>query len=164
MEAVWWQEGQSCRSWYRYAEHWLRTALASIYNTNHIGFTIFLYKLSIIASCIHKCNLRCYIWNSDRGQQNKTKIRNLFWKMCTQQHQCQKKLLSSSPLIVSQDSFSPWTYARFQTARALSFFGESLYIFLKYSFHHLTWLCNDFYDLSALVSWLFLGLYKEEYL
>ena len=80
MEAVWWQEGQSCRSWYRYAEHWLRTALASIYNTNHIGFTIFLYKLSIIASCIHKCNLRCYIWNSDRGQQNKTKIRNCFEK------------------------------------------------------------------------------------
>ena len=50
---------------------------------------------------------------------------------------------SSSPLIVIRDSFSPWTWALFQTDSA-----GCIYIFLIYSFYHLTCFCNKYYGLS----------------
>ena len=57
---------------------------------------------------------------------------------------------SSSPLIVSRDSFRPWTRARFQTGGAWPLWRMSLYIF-DFLFYHLTCLCNNLYGLSTLV-------------
>ena len=62
------------------------------------------------------------------------------------------KARSSSPLIVSRDSFSPWTWVRFQST---AYPGGCLYIFFIYCFYHLTCLCTNLYGLSALVSWWF---------
>ena len=59
------------------------------------------------------------------------------------------KALILDPLIVSRDSFSPRTWARFQTG--VTYSGGCLYIFLIYCFYHLTCLCNNFCGLSALV-------------
>ena len=58
-----------------------------------------------------------------------------------------------SLLVVSRDSFGPWTWARFRTGgRGRS--GRCLCVFLMYFFYHLTCLCGCFDDLSALVgSW-----------
>ena len=56
---------------------------------------------------------------------------------------------SSSPLIVSRDSFSPWTWASRRAEHSHS--SGCLYIFLIYCFYYLTCLCNNFYGLSALV-------------
>ena len=58
---------------------------------------------------------------------------------------------SSSPLIVSRDSFSHQTWARFQPAEhSLPYSDVTIYIyFLLYYIYHLCFTCIDFYYLSA---------------
>ena len=56
---------------------------------------------------------------------------------------------SSSPLIVSRDSFSHQTWARFQPGGAKpALFGCHYIFFLLYHIYHLCFTCIDFYDLS----------------
>ena len=57
---------------------------------------------------------------------------------------------SSSPLIVSPDSFSPWTWAHFQTSRALSTLAD-VFIYFWYTVFITLHVCNNCYGLSALV-------------
>ena len=59
------------------------------------------------------------------------------------------KSWSSSPLIVSRDSFSHQTWVRFQPGGALPALFGCHYIFLLYYIYHLCFTCIDFYDLSA---------------
>ena len=56
-----------------------------------------------------------------------------------------------SPLIVSRDSFSLWTWARVQTARSTAYFNGCPYIFLIYYYITIYVCVTHFYDLSALV-------------
>ena len=58
---------------------------------------------------------------------------------------------SSSTLIISRYSFSPWTWAHFQTGGSYSLlWWMSLYVF-DILFYHLTCFCYNFYGISALV-------------
>ena len=50
-------------------------------------------------------------------------------------------------LIVSRDSFSPWTWAPLQFRRSIPFSGWWHYIFLIYYLYHCTCLCTDFMTL-----------------
>ena len=57
---------------------------------------------------------------------------------------------SMFPLIVSRDSFSPSTWARFQTGGAWPSLAD-VFKYLMYCFNHLTRLCNNINGLSAIV-------------
>ena len=74
---------------------------------------------------------------------------------------------SSSPLIVSRDSFSHQTWARFQLGGALPALFGCHYIYLCYNYH-LCFTCinfyANFYDLLRLGWLLVCCLYKEVYL
>ena len=68
---------------------------------------------------------------------------------------------SSSPLVVSQDSSSPWTCARFQMGR-VKHTPVDVFIYFWYTFH-ITFAWCFFFPLRF--GWLLVfGLYKEDYL
>ena len=71
--------------------------------------------------------------------------------------------LSSSPLIVSWDSFSLWTWARVQTARSTAYFNRCPNIFVIYYIY--IYVCvPNFYYLSALVGcWSLVSIRRTIY-
>ena len=71
---------------------------------------------------------------------------------------------SPSPLIVSRDSFSLWTWARVQTARSTAYFNGCPYIFDILALYYYICLCTTFLWPLCFGWLLVLSLYKEDYL
>ena len=70
---------------------------------------------------------------------------------------------SPSPLIVSRDSISLWTWARLQTARSTANFNGCPYIFLLYYYITIYFVYHILWPLRF--GWLMVfSLYKEDYL
>ena len=60
-----------------------------------------------------------------------------------------RPLIPPSPLMISRDSFSPWTWAcLLPDGRSIVYSGRCLYIFLIYYIYHLRCLCNDLTELG----------------